>query len=301
MNQSEHLNDIVFPEQLPVDTIQDDVLKDRNIRIGMLRLDLLHPQISGNKWFKLKYNIEAAKKQDAKSILSFGGAYSNHLHALAYAGHLSGIKTIGILRGEEISNPTLDDCRSWGMELHFISRDQYRHKYESGFLSAIREKFPEAYIVPEGGNNEEGRKGTREILKGIDLDKYTHVCCAVGTGATLAGIADSSLPHQEVLGFSALKNAEYLEETIREYTTAENWKLIHDYHFGGFAKKNTELLEMIESFKQNHNIELDFVYTGKMVYGIYQMIQKETIAAGSSVLLIHTGGLQGNRSWQAER
>lgn len=274
---------------------------DKHIRLDMLRLDLLHPQVSGNKWYKLKYNIEAANKLKAKSILSFGGAYSNHLHALAYAGHLLGINTIGMLRGEECSNPTLDDCRRWGMSLHFMSRDQYRHKSEADFLSAMQEKFPEAYIVQEGGNNEEGRKGTREILDGIDLTTYTHIGCAVGTGATLAGIVSASLPHQHVLGFSALKNAHYLEEMIREYTSAENWTLIHDFHVGGFAKKNTELLEMIVSFKQRHRIELDFIYTAKMVYGLYQMIETAAIAAGSSVLLIHTGGIQGNRSWQAER
>ncbi|MCF8294291.1 MAG: pyridoxal-phosphate dependent enzyme [Chitinophagaceae bacterium] len=301
MSPSAHLNDRVFPNHLPVNTIQDELLMDKHIRVDMLRLDLLHPQVSGNKWYKLKYNIEAANKLEAKSILSFGGAYSNHLHALAYAGHLLGINTIGMLRGEESSNPTLDDCRRWGMSLHFMSRDQYRHKNETDFLSAMQEKFPEAYIVPEGGNNEAGRKGTREILDGIDLTAYTHIACAVGTGATLAGIANSSLPHQHVLGFSALKNAHYLEETIREYTAAENWTLLHDTHFGGFAKKNTELLEMIVSFKQKHRIELDFIYTAKMVYGLYQMIHSAAIAAGSSVLLIHTGGIQGNRSWQAER
>ncbi len=301
MGQFEHLKMEGLSNQVTIDNIQDDFLLTRDIRLDLLRLDLIHPQISGNKWFKLKYNIETALTQGAESILSFGGAYSNHLHALAYAGHVSGIKTIGILRGEEVSNHTLDDCRAWGMALHFISREAYRHKNESDFLESIQAKFPASYIVPEGGNNEAGRKGTREILQGIDLNLYTHICCAVGTGATLAGIADSALPQQKVWGFSAIKNGSYLEEEIKQYTGKSNWTLLHDYHFGGFAKKNEQLLEFMEGFRKKHQIELDVVYTGKMVAGIYQMIQATKMHAGSSVLVIHTGGLQGNRSLHNER
>ncbi|GBL36131.1 putative 1-aminocyclopropane-1-carboxylate deaminase [Filimonas sp.] len=296
MGQIENLKMDSLSNQVTIDTIQDDFLKARDIRLDLLRLDLIHPQISGNKWFKLKYNIEAALKQGAESILSFGGAYSNHLHALAFAGHLSGIKTIGMLRGEEVSNHTLDDCGAWGMELHFISREEYRLKNESDFLESIQTKFPSSYIVPEGGNNEAGRKGTREILQGIDLNLYTHICCAVGTGATLSGIAEASLPGQKILGFSAIKNGAYLEEEIRQHTGNLNWALKHDYHFGGFAKKNEQLLEYIHGFQQKQGIELDFVYTGKMMFGIDQMIQEKKIHAGSTVLAIHTGGIQGNRS-----
>ncbi len=281
---------------LTISTIHDSLLDKKNIRVDILRLDLIHPQISGNKWFKLKYNLHQAIENKATSILSFGGPYSNHLHALAYAGHLLNLTTIGIIRGEEVENPTLLDCKKWGMQLHFISRSEYRNKNETEFLNEIKNKFPLSFIIPEGGNNDLGRKGTREILSGISLEKYSHISCAVGTGATFAGIVETSLAENKVLGFSAIKNGVYIEEEIKNYSANTNWALIHEYHFGGFAKKTNALISFMHDFKKKHGIELDFIYTGKMMFGMYDMMQKNEINEGATILVIHTGGLQGNRS-----
>lgn len=290
----------LLKQTLITTTISDSFLTAQNITLDVLRLDLIHPEVSGNKWFKLKYNIQAALDQHAESILSFGGAYSNHLHALAFAGKLFGIKTIGIIRGEDVMNATLTDCIDWGMELHFISRSEYRTKHEDEFIEMIQRKFPSSLVVPEGGNNESGRKGCEEIMQGINLEKYSHLCCAVGTGATFTGIIASSSKTNHVLGFSAIKNGLYLEDEIRKHTTKENWTMLHSYHFGGFAKRNNELIFFVQQFKAKHHLELDYVYTGKMMFGLYDLIQKKSIPSGSTILFIHSGGLQGNRSLQQE-
>lgn len=290
----------LFKKTLEITTVSDSFLTDQNIRLDILRLDLIHPEVSGNKWFKLKYNIQAALDQHAESILSFGGAYSNHLHALAFAGKLFGIKTIGIIRGEEVMNTTLSDCINWGMELHFISRDEYRTKYEDEFIDKMQLKFPSTYIVPEGGNNAFGRKGCEEILQAVKVELYSHICCAVGTGATFTGIIQSSDRNNHVLGFSSIKNGLYLEDEIGKQTEKENWTMLHSYHFGGFAKRTRPLIEFVQDFKAKQDIELDYIYTGKMMYGLYDLIQKKSIPAGSNILFIHSGGLQGNRSLQHE-
>lgn len=288
----------MYHHPLVVTELNDPLFIEKKIRIDILRLDLIHPQISGNKWFKLKYNIQKAVNQNASSILSFGGAYSNHLHALAYAGKLFKIKTQGIIRGEEINNETLDDCKKWGMDLHFISRSEYRNRYEDEFIASIQKKFPNALIVPEGGNNEFGLRGAMEILQGVDLNKYSHLCCAIGTGTTFSGIVESSLPSQKVLGFVAIKNGEYLEEEIKKNTKNKNWKLMYQYHYGGFAKTTPELVSFIHDFNNIHQIELDYVYTGKMMKAIFDMAYENYFTQGSSLLVIHTGGLQGNRSFK---
>lgn len=288
----------MYHHPLVITELNDPLFIEKKIRIDILRLDLIHPQISGNKWFKLKYNIQEAVNQNASSILSFGGAYSNHLHALAYAGNLMNFKTIGFIRGEEVRNETLDDCRKWGMELHFVSRSDYRKRYDAEYLLEIQEKFKSSLIVPEGGNNEAGHKGAKEILKGIDLKKYSHISTAIGTGATLKGLIETSLPIQELIGFVAIKQGEYLEEEIKKNTKNKNWKLMYQYHYGGFAKTTPELVSFIHDFNNIHQIELDYVYTGKMMKAIFDMVNENYFTQGSSLLVIHTGGLQGNRSFK---
>jgi 1-aminocyclopropane-1-carboxylate deaminase len=301
-----------------IQSISQSFFSSSAIEVDVLRLDLLHPQISGNKWFKLKYNLLHAKQNGFRSLLSFGGAYSNHLHALAYAGKLFSISTIGIVRGYELQQPfadfihgvpnaknviskTLQDCHKWGMQLHFTPRDQYRKLKAGNTNGFITENFPIPFIIPEGGNNALGRKGCGEILIHPCFDVYHTICCPVGSGTTLAGLQSSLRPHQQLLGFSALKNAIRLEEEIRAQLTNDidveknaNWKLIHDYPFGGFGKTTNDLFQFMEEFKTKTNITLDKVYTAKMMFGITDMLSKNVFARGAKILVIHTGGLQGN-------
>lgn len=281
---------------MTISSIMHPLLDKNSAQLDMLRLDLLHPTISGNKWFKLKYNIQAARAENKTCLLSFGGAYSNHLHALAYAGKEFGMKTIGIIRGERVENPTLHDCEKWGMQLCYISRSDYRLKADEHFLAAIQEKFPHAYIIPEGGKNALGVKGCTEILDGVDMENYDFITCSVGTGATFAGLIDANYPKAELLGFKAVKNGEYLHRSIEQYTSKRNWKLITNYHFGGFAKKNPELVSFMMDFRIKQGIELDFVYNAKMMFGLFNMIEQTTLFDQKKILAVHTGGLQGNRS-----
>lgn len=269
-------------------------LPDGSFRsLDVLRLDAIHPTISGNKWYKLKYNLVQAQSERAKQIVSFGGAYSNHLHALAYAGFLFDFKTVGILRGSIQDNPSLQDCLAWGMELIPMSREAYRTKHEPVVLEALKIKHRDSYIIPEGGDNELGRKGCQEILSMEDVRKYDTVACAIGTATTFRGLLQSY--SGRLLGFSALKNGTYLEEPIRKVQTG-NWKIYHDYHFGGFAKKNEQLLDFMLRFRNQNGIELDFIYNAKMFYGLAQEIFQGRLVDEKNILAIHSGGLQGNRS-----
>ncbi|MBK7041095.1 MAG: pyridoxal-phosphate dependent enzyme [Bacteroidetes bacterium] len=279
---------------MQLSSLTDKLLTEKNTHIDLLRLDLWHPAISGNKWFKLKYNLEQARKENKRGLLSFGGAYSNHLHALAYAGKEFSFHTVGIIRGEEVMNDTLSDCKKWGMELHFISRSEYKKKYDPLFLDTIQCQYPHHYIIPEGGNNALGMLGCKEILKDIDLSPYQYIACAIGTGATFTGLIESALPQQHLIGFAALKNGHYLNEEILKNTHKANWEIKHEYHFGGFAKSNISLLEWMKQFKEHHGIELDFIYTAKMMYGLFDIVHKDGFN-NSRILAIHTGGLQGNR------
>lgn len=265
------------------------------VDVDLLRLDLLHPTIAGNKWFKLKYQLQQATLQGKETLLSFGGAYSNHLHAMAFAGKQTGFKTIGIIRGEEVQNATLQDCVDWGMELRFMPRSVYKLKHDEVLLQEIQEANPTCFIIPEGGNNEEGVIGCEEILGGLET-AYSHVFCAVGTGTTMAGLIRCATSDTQVIGISALKNALDLEVGIRQYTDKQNWTIIHDYHFGGFGKAPQSLITFMKDFKQETGIELDRVYTAKMIYGILDLIKSEKLQSAKKILAIHSGGLQGNRS-----
>ena len=266
------------------------------IELYIRREDLLHPEISGNKFRKLKYNIQAAMEAGVKQLVTFGGAYSNHIAATAAAGRILGLKTIGVIRGEEVAavyrdNPTLCKAETDGMRFKFVTRSAYRTKDTPAFLEELRNEFGEFYLVPEGGTNAEAVRGTQEIMQEGD-NQYDYICCAVGTGGTIAGIINSSFSHQHVFGFPALKG-DFLANEIRKYTTKENWSLQLDYHFGGYAKYNTILLDFIADFQRKTGILLDPIYTGKLLFGIFDLIEQNKFANNSKILAIHTGGLQG--------
>ncbi|MDR2223450.1 MAG: pyridoxal-phosphate dependent enzyme [Flavobacteriaceae bacterium] len=268
----------------------------QGITVSIKREDLLHPEVSGNKFRKLKYNIQKAMELGYTQLLTFGGAYSNHIAATAAAGRIMGIKTIGVIRGDELvdkykDNPTLVKAEQDGMQFKFVSRTAYREKSSVAFLQELEEEFGSVYIVPEGGTNAEAIKGTAEILKEED-QVFDYISVAVGTGGTIAGIINSSGSNQKILGFPALKG-DFLSEEINNFAHNSNWELIHDYHFGGYAKYNEQLLFFISSFKEKTGILLDPIYTGKMVYGIFDLINKGYFPPDSKILMIHTGGLQG--------
>jgi 1-aminocyclopropane-1-carboxylate deaminase len=260
------------------------------------REDLIHPFISGNKYRKLKYNLIQAKTENQETLLTFGGAFSNHIAAAAYAGKEYGFKTIGIIRGDELesqilANPTLKFAQECGMQFKFVTREDYRHKTETDFIDNLKEEFGEFYLVPEGGTNELAVKGCEEILSKED-SQYDFICCSIGTGGTISGLINGSLPSQKVLGFPALKG-DFLKDEIRKFAQNENWDLITDYHFGGYGKVNSALISFINQFYQENKIPLDPIYTGKMVYGVLDLIQKNYFPENTKILLIHTGGIQG--------
>ena len=270
--------------------------KIRNIDVFMKREDLIHPFVSGNKFRKLKYNLLQAKADNHSKLLTFGGAFSNHIAAVAFAGKENGFNTIGIIRGEELStkiaeNPTLQFAQDCGMQLQFVSRSEYHQKSESVFLSNLEKEWGRFYLIPEGGTNLLAIKGCQEIIIPSDID-YDFVCCAVGTGGTISGICNSVFPNQKVLGFPALKG-DFLKEDIRKFAATSNWELINDYHFGGYGKANRELISFLNKNYKKTNIPLDPIYTGKMMFGIIDLIQKDYFPEGSKILAIHTGGIQG--------
>lgn len=252
--------------------------------------------ISGNKYRKLKYNLKEAKNLNLNTLLTFGGAYSNHIAAVAYAGKIYGFNTIGIIRGEELEhsfeqNPTLKLAKNHGMIFKFVSREDFRNKLQPDFVEKLKTAFGDFYMIPEGGTNALAVKGCEEILTSNDLD-FDFICCPVGTGGTVSGLINSSGSNQKILGFPALKG-DFLKKDISKFAKKNNWELISDYHFGGYAKINEDLISFINNFKETYNIPLDPIYTGKMLFGICDMIIKGDIPSSAKVLAIHTGGLQG--------
>lgn len=271
-------------------------LENSDYTLYIKREDTLHPYVSGNKFRKLYYNLQKAKKENYTTLLTFGGAFSNHILAVAAAGKENGMKTIGIIRGEELrdkvsSNPILNKAREFGMVFDFVSREDYRNKNEEAFLQRLKEQFGDFYLLPEGGTNNLAVKGCEEILEEADTD-FDFICCAVGTGGTISGIINSSKVSQQVLGFPALKG-DFLSEDICKFVTQSNWQLVTDYHFGGYAKVTEGLIEFINDFYQKFQVPLDPIYTGKMAFGVLDLIEKKKLPKGSKILMIHTGGLQG--------
>lgn len=275
---------------------QELLLKNTSVKLFIRREDLIHPFVSGNKFRKLKYNLLEAKNQKKTTLLTFGGAFSNHIAATAFAGKQNGLKTIGIIRGDELAskineNPTLKFAQENGMVFEFVSRETYRLKESDDFIENLKNKFGDIYVIPEGGTNDLAVKGCEEILEEED-SYFDFICSSIGTGGTISGIINSALPHQKVLGFPSLKG-DFLQKDIRKFAQKENWTLISDYHFGGYGKVSTELIAFINSFYQENDIPLDPIYTGKMVFGVIDLISQGYFPENSKILMIHTGGLQG--------
>ena len=271
-------------------------LEFSDVSLYIKREDLIHPFVSGNKFRKLKYNLIAAEREGYKKILTFGGAFSNHIAAVSAAAKEVGFESIGIIRGDELAhkvneNPTLLFAKNCGMTFEFISRESYRLKHSSEFLDELQQKFGSCYFIPEGGTNLLAVKGCEEILTTNDT-VFDYICCPVGTGGTISGLINSIAPHQQVLGFPALKGG-FLREEICKFAKNDNWKLINDYHFGGYAKLNNDLIAFINQFRKEAGILLDPIYTAKMVFGVLDMINNGYFPKGSKILAIHTGGIQG--------
>lgn len=284
---------ILVPVLLP-DTIS-------NVKVYMKRLDLVHHVISGNKWYKMKYNINEMVEQGIDTMLTFGGVYSNHIHAAATAGKTFKFKTIGLLRGEEHLplNDTLQSSIDNGMELHYIDRTTFRERETEKFLEEIKNRFGNVFILPLGGTNKAAVKGCAEIVKQIDID-YDYVCSSSGSGGTFAGIVAGLNGNKKGIVFSALKGGQFLEKVISDLAfdysgkIFRNWKLNTDYHFGGFAKLTKELVQFTKEFEKLNGFELDYIYTNKMMFGISKLIKSGYFKSGESIVAIHSGGLQGN-------
>ena len=260
------------------------------------REDLIHPFVSGNKYRKLKYNLIEAHRKNYTKLITFGGAYSNHIAAVAAAGKECGFKTIGIIRGEELANkvdqnPTLRFAKKQGMYLHFVSRNDYRKKEDPGFIDKLHERFGSFYLIPEGGTNALAVQGCEEIMDASSAN-FDYICVSVGTGGTLAGLVKASLSHQKIIGFSALKGT-FQSEVVKKFTPNTNYKIIDSYCFGGYAKIDLELIRFINEFKKSTGIPLDPIYTGKMMFGLVDLLKKGYFEKKSRILAIHTGGLQG--------
>jgi 1-aminocyclopropane-1-carboxylate deaminase len=281
----------------PLVELRDERLDEREVRVWLKRDDLIHPELPGNKWRKLKYNLAAAAEQSHQTLLTFGGAYSNHIRATAAAGHYFGFSTVGVIRGEEHRplNPSLAYAVERGMQLAYLDRGAYRAKREPTVLDELRRQCGDFYLVPEGGSNGLGARGCAEITAEIDLD-FDVICCPVGTGGTLAGIGGALHPGQAALGFSVLKGATSLDREVMDLQAAAfgtapvgDWRIDHRFHFGGYAKKTPELQDFIDDFADRHNITLDRIYTAKMMFGIVTLAQDGHFPAGTRLVAVITG------------
>jgi 1-aminocyclopropane-1-carboxylate deaminase len=293
----------------PLQQINSAIAHHVGVDLYVLRLDLMHSWVNGNKWFKLKYNLLEAKEKNFTTLLTFGGAYSNHIYATAAAGNLFGFRTIGVIRGEERLplNPTLSFAVQQGMQLVYLNREMYRQRNTPALEEYLQQRFGEVFIIPEGGSNLNGVRGCTEIIdRALSFD---HICVACGTATTLAGIALSLHKGQRAIAFPVLKNGAFLAQEIESlltnyltsdlpspYSSPASWELVCDYHFGGYAKVNNELLLFSQQFTQEHGVPLDYVYTAKMFYGVMNLLKQGFFSKGDSLLLVHTGGLQGNIS-----
>lgn len=285
--------------QAIVQTLDDKAWHEKGVAVDVLRLDLIHPVLSGNKWFKLKYHLQQAIQQQ-KGILTFGGAYSNHLVATAIACKQENIPAIGIVRGGQATtlSPTLQEAQAYGMQLHFVPRTAFND--EQSLMAEMALAYPDYGVVPSGGQSNAGIQGAGEILSLVNYEAYTHIACAVGTGTMLAGLAQRLLPHQQGLGFSSLKivnrAANSLLSFLGTYAQPTAFSLVYDYHFGGYARKNDILIAFMNNLYKTHRLPTDFVYTAKLMFGISDLIHNNYFYSDSRILAIHSGGLQGNRS-----
>ena len=283
----------------PVQEIQNELISSSDVRLYIKREDLNHPLVSGNKWWKLKYNLAAALVQKKDTLLTFGGAFSNHIFATAAAGREMGVKTVGIIRGEEQTslNPVLQFARHAGMKLQFVSRELYRRKNEEEFIQNLHKEFGEFYLIPEGGSNELAVKGVQEFAEHI-IGDFDYICCPVGTGGTLAGLINGFKGSGTIVGFSVLKNGSFLEDEVRGLGAAYgNWNIQTAYDFGGYAKSTPWLTSFVEDFREKYNIPIEVVYSAKMMAGIFDLLGKDFFGRGSKILAIHTGGIVTNNYW----
>ena len=281
----------------------------RGVRLLLWRDDLVNPDLPGNKARKLKHNLAAARQQGHHTLLTFGGAYSNHLAAVATAGRLFGFDTVGLVRGDAPAagtdlNPTLTQARADGMALHYLDRAAYRRRAEPDFMAELLARLGPAYVLPEGGTNALALPGCAELVAEIEQHTaFDALAVAVGTGGTLAGLLTGLAGRQQAVGVAALKNGGFLRAEVDALTSAagaacENYSLHTDYHFGGYARYSVPLLEFIGRFRQQHGVLLDPIYTGKLLFGVLDLIERGHFQRGSTVVAIHTGGLQAWAGWQ---
>lgn len=280
----------------PVQEIHDPILDKAGVRLLIKREDLNHRFVSGNKWWKLKYNLEEAKCQNKKTLLTFGGAYSNHIFATVAAAQESGFESIGIIRGEETLplNNTLSFAVGKGMQLHYVTREQYRKKKETEFIDKLHDQFGDFYLIPEGGTNALAITGCEEFARTLGND-FDYLCCSVGTGGTLAGLINGLPKTKTILGFSSLKGGQFLTEEVNQWLqqSFNNWSIISEYHFGGYGKITDELISFQQKFAVSHSVMFDLIYGSKMMCGILNLASRHFFNPGSTILAIHTGGLQG--------
>ncbi|WP_270089816.1 1-aminocyclopropane-1-carboxylate deaminase/D-cysteine desulfhydrase [Sphingobacterium sp. SYP-B4668] len=288
------MNTLSFEFHSPEQEINDTLFLEKGVRVFVKRDDMIHPFISGNKWRKLKYTLQRVRKENKSTLVTFGGAWSNHLLATACAGATFGFSTIGYVRGDEVHNPVLALCKLYGMELCFISRDDYRDK-----PSVFEKRFgldSAAFFINEGGYSQEAAQGCAEIITELQ-QSYDDILCACGTGATLAGLQQgisNKTMDMQLHGVPVLKGGEFIRKEVQQLgITAQTIKLHTDYHFGGYAKTKPDLLGFIQSFVTQTGIMIEPTYTGKLFYAAYDLIRQDYFARDTKILLIHTGGLTG--------
>ncbi len=291
----------MFPSlpNIPIQEIKSELFTKNKIQLFIKREDLIHPEISGNKWRKLKYNINEYYEKGCQCIVTFGGAYSNHIAATSAAGKMLGIPTFGIIRGEEVENETLKKAAENGMKFCFVSREEYKLKEQGEVASKFIQSLDMPFVIPEGGANLNGLKGCGEILQGVDFDTVVSAC---GTGNTISGIISSLKKSQKAIGIPVLKGADFLvddvQRNLRELNSDNtNWELKLDYHFGGYAKYKVDLIDFIKKFYQDFQIKLDPVYTGKAMFALFDLIRKGEIQ-NQKVFFVHTGGIQGVKGFE---
>lgn len=288
----------------PLNWIKCPELKQYGVELWLKREDVIHPIISGNKWRKLKYILQDALQKEANTLISMGGAWSNHLHALAYTGAMLGLKTAAFIRGERPPqfSPSLQDMQTWGMQLDFVSRQDFQKLREYKHWHSLPHMPSDAYWIPEGGSAALALAGVGELVHEITLD-YDYLAVPCGTGTTLAGLLQQTPAQASVIGFAALKNSGFLEAEVCELLNgsipAASWQINANYHFGGFAKSTRELQQFMQQFEALTAIALEPIYTGKMLFGIYDLVRQGYFKRGERIIALHTGGLQGRRALPA--
>ncbi|MFY0601929.1 MAG: pyridoxal-phosphate dependent enzyme [Cyclobacteriaceae bacterium] len=289
----------------PIVELVSEEAKSQEVKLKMKRDDLIHPTIMGNKWRKLKYNLQEAKKLKYKTLLTFGGAFSNHIAATAAAAKAFGFKSVGIIRGDELnenSNPTLIEASKNGMTFRFVNRELFRNLKVD--FHAIKKEYPEAYILPEGGTNALAIEGASEVIGEIN-EPYDYLICPLGTGGTMAGLLKDLPIEKKLIGISSLKGS-FIHNEFRTLTQKydidkRNYEILDSYHFGGYGKVSDVLIDFINDFKSRHGVALDPIYTGKMMFGVIDLVREGFFAPNAKIMVLHTGGLQGIAGFNTKR